>query len=151
MNNQSDKQSSKRRLTHLLFVCYGNICRSPMAEGLANHIPGRTVKAESAGIGAVPGPAARESIAVMKIKYKIDISSHLARHVTDVKLDRFDYIIAMDSDVYTCLQESDLVPEEKLFEWDIEDPVGAPVWVFEKVAERIQERLEQFLVNRDVS
>ncbi|MCJ7679792.1 MAG: low molecular weight phosphatase family protein [Candidatus Aminicenantes bacterium] len=150
MNKQSDKKTREKEVTRLLFVCYGNICRSPMAEGLANHIPGGAVKAESAGIGAVPGPATKEAVAALKKKYNIDISAHRARHVRDVNLDLFDYLIAMDSMVYSRLREAGLVPESKLFEWNIEDPIGTPVWVFEKIAEKIQDRLDNFLINREV-
>lgn len=150
MNNQNDKRTPKEEIKQLLFVCYGNICRSPMAEGLVNHIPGGTVKAESAGIGAVPGSAAKEAVAALKKKYNIDISAHRARHVRDVKLDLFDFIIAMDPMVYSRLKEAGLAPASKLFEWNIEDPVGTPVWVFEKIAEKIQDRLENFLTNREV-
>ena len=40
-----------------LFVCYGNTCRSPMAEGLARKLLGEGVRVESAGLAPIPAMA----------------------------------------------------------------------------------------------
>jgi len=71
----------KKKKKHLLFVCYGNICRSPMAEGIARKRLGASAEVASAGIGATGGPAAEEAVLVMKLVYGQDISSHIARPV----------------------------------------------------------------------
>ena len=133
-----------------LFVCYANICRSPMAEGIARTFDSEGIMAESAGIAAVKNGPAPQAVEAMKLMYGIDISGHKARNVTEVDLDFFNFIVALDSMVYRHLKSLNRIAEEKLFEWDIHDPVGQPVSVFQKVAERIRKRIEQFLINREI-
>ena len=86
----------------VLFVCFGNICRSPTAEGVLRHmfattVPPLDVEIDSAGtvshpIGSPPDP--RSQLAAMR--RGIDLSGLRARQVTAADLDRFDLILAMD-------------------------------------------------------
>ena len=79
-------------------VCLGNICRSPLAEGIFRHLSkGDTFIVDSAGTanyhaGASPD---RRSIEVAK-KNGIDISSQKARQLTTKDLIDFDHIFVMD-------------------------------------------------------
>jgi protein-tyrosine-phosphatase len=132
----------------ILFVCHGNICRSPMAVGIARKRLGNGTVAESAGIAPSGGKATEEAVLVMKAVYGVDISDHKPRGVADVDLAPFDYVIALDLSIYTRLKESDRVPKEKLFGWDIEDPIGLGYQTYKQVAKKIEKRLEQFLENR---
>ena len=134
-----------------LFVCYANICRSPMAEGIAKtfHDDIR-ISAESAGIAAMDNGAAPQAVEVMKTLYNVDIVEHKSRNISDVKLEQFDFIVALDSMVYHYLRALKVIPDDKLFEWDIHDPVGQPLYVFRKVAKKIHKRIEQFLINREL-
>ena len=132
----------------ILFVCYGNICRSPMAEGIARKRLGGRAKAASAGVGAVGGPAAEEARLVMKLVYKEDISGHEAKNFSSYKHGDFDYIIAMDFLIYNSLKDIWSVPEGKLFGWDIEDPLGRGFEAFKTAASRIAKRLDQVLSAR---
>lgn len=82
----------------LLFVCTGNTCRSPMAEGLCRLLlqqRGITdVQVSSAGLMAVPGePASRHAIAAMQ-ELGVDISHHAARQLTADLMDA-DRIVTM--------------------------------------------------------
>lgn len=129
----------------LLFVCYGNICRSPMAEGLARKRLGAAAEVASAGIGATGGPATEEGVLVMKAVYKIDISSHVARPVGAYDLSTFDYIVALDASIYHHLRDIWGVPEAVLYGWDIEDPLGSDYQTYKETALKIERRLEQFL------
>jgi len=129
----------------LLFVCYGNICRSPMAEALARKRLGPAAEVASAGIAATGGPATEEAVLVMKVVYKTDISSHVARPVGTYDLRTFDYILAMDVSIYNHLRDIWGVPEAVLYGWDIEDPMGADYHTFKETALKIERRLEQFL------
>ena len=132
----------------ILFVCHGNICRSPMAVGIARKRLGNGAIAESAGIAPSGGKATEEAVLVMKAVYGVDISDHRPRSVADVDLAPFDYVIALDLSIYTRLKESDRVPKEKLFGWDIEDPIGQGYQTYKQTAKKIEKRLEQFLENR---
>ncbi len=86
----------------ILMVCLGNICRSPLAEGiLASKLNGNDFFIDSAGtgswhIGRNPDP---RSIAVAK-KYNIDISKQKARQFQISDFDNFDHIFAMDYSNY---------------------------------------------------
>jgi len=131
----------------ILFVCHGNLCRSPMAVGIARKRFGNGMVAESAGIAPSGRAATEEAVLVMKAVYQIDISDHKPRGVAEVDLAAFDYVIAMDLSIYARLKESDRVPKEKLFGWDIEDPIGLGYQTYKQVAKKIEKRLEQFLEN----
>ncbi len=79
-------------------VCLGNICRSPLAEGILKHkTKKKKIYVDSAGtssyhIGKLPD---RRSIEIAN-KYGIDISDQRARQFSVVDFDRFDKIYAMD-------------------------------------------------------
>ncbi|MBD1546834.1 low molecular weight protein-tyrosine-phosphatase [Roseibium aggregatum] len=91
-------------MTSVLFVCLGNICRSPLAEGVFRHTVeqaghGGRVLIDSAGIGNwhrgnPPDPRSVEVAALNGI----DISNLRARQVERHDFDRFDLILAMDRD-----------------------------------------------------
>jgi protein-tyrosine-phosphatase len=132
----------------ILFVCFGNICRSPMAVGIARRLLGENTPAESAGIAAAGGPATEEAALVMKAAYKVDISGHRARSLDGLDLERFDYVIAMDFFVYNDIKKRNMVSDEKLFGWDIEDPLGLGYAAFKRAAGKIESRLAQFLNNQ---
>lgn len=88
----------------ILMVCLGNICRSPMAEGiLKNHLKKQGIKAtvDSAGTTAwhEGEPPDDRSIEVCK-KYGIDISEQKSRPFSIDDFDNFDLIFAMDSNNY---------------------------------------------------
>ncbi len=88
--------------TKILMVCLGNICRSPLAEGiLASKLPNHLFTIDSAGTGNYhenKQPDLR-SIAVAK-KNGIDISQQKARQFTVADFDKYDYIYVMDSSNY---------------------------------------------------
>lgn len=89
-----------RRPISVLFVCTGNICRSPLAEAVAGALAERAGKAmtfESAGTGdwhAGESPDPRAIAAGDKRGY--DLSGITARAVGDDDFERFDHLIALD-------------------------------------------------------
>lgn len=86
-------------MTKILMVCLGNICRSPLAEGiLKSKLPKNKFIVDSAGtaayhIGSKPDP---RSIAVAK-KYGIDITNLRGRQFTKQDFTDFELIYAMDT------------------------------------------------------
>ena len=88
----------------VLFVCMGNICRSPTAEGvftaqvaaegLAEHIQIDSAGTHAYHIGKAPDARSQEAAK----RRGIDISHQRARRVEVVDFERFDYIIAMDEE-----------------------------------------------------
>lgn len=86
----------------ILMVCLGNICRSPLAEGiLSSKTTSNAIYVDSAGTAAyhVGNHPDKRSIAVA-IKYGIDISQQRARKFDVSDFDAFDIIYAMDESNY---------------------------------------------------
>ncbi|MDZ7926327.1 MAG: low molecular weight protein-tyrosine-phosphatase [Agrobacterium sp.] len=89
--------------TAVLFVCMGNICRSPLAEGILIHLAetqgvSRQLTVDSAGTGGWHTGTApdRRSIVIAR-KHGIDISRQRARQITQTDFETFDLILAMDA------------------------------------------------------
>ena len=95
MVNDADNKVS------VLFVCLGNICRSPMAEGAFRNAAGKAglnCIVDSAGtaayhLGEAPDPRAFTAAR----KNGVDLSGALGRQIATHDFDRFDHIIAMDT------------------------------------------------------
>ncbi|MFV8359310.1 low molecular weight protein-tyrosine-phosphatase [Flavobacterium sp. LS1P3] len=120
----------------ILMVCLGNICRSPLAEGiLASKLPKNKFIVDSAGTGSwhVGHKPDDRSVAVAK-KNKINISNQKGRQFSKSDFDSFDYIYVMDNSNYTNVIElaenqeqiqkvklilDELFPNEKV---DVPDP-----------------------------
>lgn len=86
----------------ILMVCLGNICRSPLAEGiLASKLPKDKFIVDSAGTGNyhIGKQPDHRSIATAK-KNGIDISNQKARQFTPKDFETFDYIFVMDNSNY---------------------------------------------------
>lgn len=88
-------------MTKVLFVCLGNICRSPLAEGVAQKLiddQDLSLYVESAGTsnwheGETPCP---NSIKVAQDN-GVDISSQRSRPISKLDITSFDYVVAMDT------------------------------------------------------
>ena len=86
----------------VLFVCMGNICRSPTAEGvfrkvLQERAPQLYVEVDSAGthayhVGEAPDPRACRAA----LQRGVDLTKQRARQVTEADFERFDLVLAMD-------------------------------------------------------
>ena len=89
----------------ILMVCLGNICRSPLAEGILKHkTKNKNIFVDSAGtasyhIGKLPDSRSIE----IAHKYGIDISNQRARQFSNVDFDNFDKIYAMDTHNYASI------------------------------------------------
>ena len=87
----------------ILFVCLGNICRSPMAAGITRQLAARRQPAltvEAAGVGPwhVGKPPDGRAIATAQ-RHGIDLTEDRARMITEDDFRDFDLILAMDSAV----------------------------------------------------
>ena len=87
--------------TSILFVCAGNICRSPLAEGVMEHVLARRgikhVKIDSAGTnGYHTGEEPDERSVRVAAKHGLDISEQSCRQLTATDFTRFDLILGMD-------------------------------------------------------
>ncbi|MDS9466522.1 low molecular weight protein-tyrosine-phosphatase [Paracoccus sp. MBLB3053] len=97
------------RTPSVLFVCLGNICRSPLAEAATRATASETgfaIRVDSAGTGDwhVGHPPDRRALAVAQ-QHGIDISHMRARQVGPADFREFDHIIAMDSENLASLRQ----------------------------------------------
>jgi len=87
-------------VAHVLVICTGNICRSPMAEGFLRSVLQRRFGAEaptvdSAGTQGWEGSGAQRESIVAAREREVDIGSHLARLLTTSMIERADLVLAM--------------------------------------------------------
>lgn len=116
LSYESPKSPLYIRPMRILFVCLGNICRSPLAEGilkakLQKH--GLSWEVDSAGTGAWHvGESPDERAVAIARKYGIDITCQRARQFSPYDFERFDRIYTMDTSVYDDVRRLALSDEE---------------------------------------
>ena len=97
-----------KKITHILFVCLGNICRSPAAEAMMqmlveqNGLADRVVLDSAGTYGGHSGERSDARMRRAALARGIDIT-HRARQVREEDFERFDMIIAMDDNNYEAL------------------------------------------------
>lgn len=121
---------------NILFVCTGNTCRSPMAEGYLDSLKLPNVKAESRGISAEGGSLSQNALSVM-LEKGIDLRDNVSAQLNSSDLIWADKILYMSPSHYTVL--SYYVPTEKLFMLGngISDPYGGNLEVYRKCRDEI--------------
>jgi protein-tyrosine phosphatase len=140
----------------VLFICMGNICRSPTAQGVFRALveqEGLTdrIVTDSAGtiayhVGEPPDRRARETA----VKRGLDLSDLRARRAISEDFERFDYLVAMDRDNYRELMAicpegfedrlclfMDFAPHRP--ETEVPDPYYGGVKGFERVFDMVEE------------
>jgi len=145
----------KQSMTSVLFVCMGNICRSPTAEGVFRHFVEEagladSVEIESAGTHAyhINEPPDRRAKAAAE-RRGFSMADIHARRVREDDFERFDYIVAMDRDNFTSLEsQADTEHEHKIrlfldfsagHETEIPDPYYGGAAGFERVLDLIED------------
>lgn len=133
----------------MLFVCSGNTCRSPMAEGIFAAAGGNIV-ASSAGLFAPVGEGANEKAVIAAKKMGADISGHRAKNISVEMLAAADIIAAMTESIKNALP----FPEKTvtLYELagekrDLADPFGCSQEVYDACAKEIKRVAEVYLKN----
>jgi protein-tyrosine phosphatase len=98
-------------MVRVLFVCMGNICRSPLAQGVFENVARREgledeVFVDSAGTGAwhVGSPPDKRAQSIASLR-GIDLSSQRARRITPEDCETFDYVLTMDEDNYRAVAD----------------------------------------------
>ena len=161
---------------NILFVCTGNTCRSPMAEGIFKDMLKKNnidnIDVSSAGLSVFPGEQANEK-AIKALKEKgIDISMHRARQLSDI-INKADLILTMTlnhklaienylkhktDETSPCLSSPCLftlkefaakLSGEKLKDTNIDDPFGRNYSFYKKSRDEIEKELQKILKNLD--
>lgn len=140
---------------HILILCTGNICRSPMAEGLLRHAlqgqpePWKSIKVISAGVATRDGSPVSENSVIALKKTGIDITKHRSRAVTQEMLDDALVVFGMTESHLTTIQlRAQPVPGHlylfrhflpKAVEHEIGDPYGGPLKLYEACRDELVE------------
>lgn len=135
----------------VLFVCLGNICRSPLAEGIARHY-NQELNSDSAGLsGYHRGEKPCKGSQSIALKYNISLEGIVSRPIRYPKDNDFDLIICMDTQNYQDLLELGFCKEKvkKLGDYgfdglDVPDPY---YYVGMEGFERVYAMIEQGVKN----
>lgn len=141
----------------VLFICTGNTCRSPMAEGILNDLSMKRAinyKSRSAGIFAMDGGrAADNAIEAMK-DIGIDISDHASKSIEKDLLEEVDLILTMSKGHKDSLISYYPQIENKVYllneyadgtNKDIEDPYGMGLDYYIKARDEIYKAVERII------
>lgn len=127
----------------VLVVCVGNICRSPMAEGIARAVfPDARVG--SAGLGALVGRPAEPFACELMSERGIDISGHRARQITPGMIRDAELILAMETWHVREIERLSAAARGRTFrlghwsDFEIADVYREPRHAFERALEEIE-------------
>lgn len=122
-------------IKNILVICIGNICRSPIAEGLLKHaLPETSVR--SAGIGAMIGHPADPFAVQLTQEQGIDINAHRAQSLAAWMVNEADIILTMDLEQKRFIEQKYATSKGKVFrlgefdKYDIPDPYRENLDVF---------------------
>ncbi|MEO0185177.1 MAG: L-threonylcarbamoyladenylate synthase [candidate division WOR-3 bacterium] len=130
---------------NLLFVCSGNSCRSPMAEGIIKTMVDQNyVQVKSGGTAAMDGLPASENARQVVKEFGGDISNHRTRYLTKEMIDEADLVLVMEYKHYETVL--DLVPDATIKTFllkeykrrtkynEVSDPVGKDLETYRNTA-----------------
>ena len=122
----------------VLFLCIGNSCRSPMAEGFARAYGSDVMEASSAGLApaAVVQPMTKQ---VMRAR-NISLDEQFPMDLRIMDLTRFDLIVNLSG----C--QLPFTPPCPVVEWVVRDPIGAKESVYEQARDEIESRVIRLVV-----
>jgi protein-tyrosine phosphatase len=145
-----------------LFVCTGNTCRSPLAEGLFRNLLAERLQCppeklfelgylvQSAGLAAASGsPASRESVEIL-LNRNIDISSHVSQPLSEQLLEASDSIFTMTNGHRDAILRfrADLGPKVHVLRRtgeDVVDPIGGGMAEYKRCEREIEESLRAII------
>jgi protein-tyrosine phosphatase len=143
----------------IVFVCTGNTCRSPLAEGIFKKmlaarlqcpieaLPDRGYIVRSAGLAAFEGNAAAPEAVEVARQHGAELLDHRSRMLTPEVVAKADFILVMTRTHLGFMRDlfGDLGPEPRLLcasGEDVPDPIGCDHPVYEKCAAQISQSLE---------
>jgi arsenate reductase (thioredoxin) len=114
----------------VLFLCLGNLCRSPMAEALARKYGSDVLEVSSAGL--TPAMNTTPFTRSVLQEKNVDLGDHLPRRFRDLDLKGYDLIVNMSG---SALPRTIGVPVE---DWEVDDPMGGSEDDFRVARETIE-------------
>lgn len=147
MTDEGGESAARQRI---LVVCYGNICRSPLAVSLLERALRRAglerrYAVRSAGVGALPGTPAANGAQAIAESDGLDLGAHRARRLTREMAHEADYIIALDEVVE---EEIAIVAGDvPVILWPVDDPYGGPAAGYARAFQEIATHVERFVAS----
>jgi len=144
----------------IIFVCTGNICRSPMAEGILRHrwmdIAGNDRTVSSMGVQGLHDSPATELARQVCAENGIDISEHRSRPISGDELQSADLILCMEPGHVSFLStfypwHSDRIallgawPGKPKRKHTVQDPMGGSLELYQKVFGIIEAHIDRIL------
>lgn len=142
-------------MTRVLFVCTGNICRSPLAEALLRRELAERgadgFEVTSAGTGAWEGTPASEGAYLVGLEHDLDLSSHRAVLLTRELAKRSDVILTMARHHRTRAQELGAEGHSHVLgefvgitgpEAEVSDPFGSDLEVYRQTYAQLEELIQ---------
>lgn len=134
---------------YIAFVCTGNTCRSPMAEGIFNKLAaekGIDVAAESFGIATATGTAVSDNSLKVCSEIGIDLSGKISTSVNDVDILKYDKFYCMSQSHAQLLMYSFAeIPASKIEVLDISDPYGGSEEVYRQCRDDIYNSVKEII------
>lgn len=127
----------------IIFVCTGNTCRSPMAEGYLKSKNRKDLEILSRGLAADGSPVSENSMLSMK-ELGIDISDHISKQLSFPDVDSSAIFICMSSSHADVLEGLGL-DKKNIYVLGITDPYGAELDVYKKCRDEIIDGIEELI------
>lgn len=140
-------------MEELIFVCTGNTCRSPMAEGLFRALDGEArtgLHASSAGLFVHEGLPASEYAVQAAGELGADLSSHRARQLTPELVRQAQYLVCMTAAHYDRLVQAMPWAQDKVFTLapdDVADPFGGTLETYRACAAQLADDVRTLIGN----
>ncbi|MBO7218167.1 MAG: low molecular weight protein arginine phosphatase [Clostridia bacterium] len=127
----------------IIFVCTGNTCRSPMAEGYLKSKALKNTEVISRGIAADGSPVSKNSALAME-DIGIDISSHISKQLSFKDIDENSIFLCMSSS-HADILEGLGIDKMKIFVLGISDPYGSDIEVYKACRDEIISGIDEFI------
>ena len=136
---------------NILFVCSGNTCRSPMAEGYLNAKKIRGITAFSCGFISEGDPVSENAVTVMN-ELGIDISNHKSRLINKERVGCADKIYCMGESHKTALLSAGVLMQQlEILGGGIPDPFGQSIDVYRSCRDKIIASIDGLLYGGKLS
>jgi protein-tyrosine-phosphatase len=126
----------EQKKRHVLFVCFGNACRSPMAEAIARTDAGDVIEAASAGLYPLGEIPLHTREALKQNGYSAD--GLASKRIAPEAWKRADLVINLSGR----LRELEFEEYEKVEDWDVRDPYGEDPATYQRILEEIRGRVK---------
>lgn len=152
-----------QQVRSILFVCLGNICRSPFASELAAHrlaaMGNTTIASRSAGIRTTQAGRSPAEACEAAAAYGIQLGAHVPHQLTQQLMDDADLIVVMEARQFSELRSTYPMHRDRIFllalldpdaagahaRYNIVDPFGRPIEAFHSCYRRISRAVDRLV------